>query len=92
MFCLLPLEVLGYAGCITLSGTPSPILINLSCREHSPKFELSSNPCRDLVYLTIGPAFLTASIYLYLGRNRLRLRSKCLTLHPKVIYLHIHGV
>ncbi|KAK6005243.1 hypothetical protein QM012_008022 [Aureobasidium pullulans] len=52
MFCGLLLEVLGYAGRITLSGSPF----------NFDQFVLY------LVCLTIGPAFLTASIYLCLGR------------------------
>jgi hypothetical protein len=40
----------------------------LSCKQYSSKVGLSSDPSRYLVCLTIGPAFLTASIYLCLGR------------------------
>ncbi|KAI5206639.1 hypothetical protein AUEXF2481DRAFT_113182 [Aureobasidium subglaciale EXF-2481] len=52
MFCGLLLEVLGYAGRVTLHGNPF----------NFDQFVLY------LVCLTIGPAFLTASIYLCLGR------------------------
>ncbi|TIA44054.1 putative RTA1 domain protein [Aureobasidium pullulans] len=52
MFCGLLLEVLGYDGRVTLNGNPF----------NFDQFVLY------LVCLTIGPAFLTASIYLCLGR------------------------